>query len=210
MPTLNEERGLSTVLQQAQELNVATVVVDGGSVDRTREVAASFGVPVVEVSRGKGRVWHDFLTTFPYKDWEYVAMVDGDATYDLSALPRLLATGADMTVGVRHSVNGDTPRLRAAGARGLSILAGWLTRSRCPDLLSGFRVMRTEAIRDIRLTSERFGLESELTIEYLRRGLPVAWVPVEYRRRHGESKLSPWVDGWDILVTILRARYRKL
>ena len=131
-------------------------------------------------------------------------MIDGDATYDLSSLPRLIAPGADMAIGLRTHVAGETPWLRALGARGLSSLAGWLMGSPCPDLLSGFRAMRTESLRQVRLTSDRFGLETELTIEFVRRGLRVEWVPVEYRRRQGESKLSPVRDGWDILRTILR------
>ena len=210
VPTLNEEEGLPLVLAEARRLGVATLVVDGGSTDGTRGVADSYGVPVITVARGKGRGWRDFLSAVPYRDWEYVAMVAGDATYDLSALPRLISPGADMAVGARVSTNGEAPALRALGARGLSSLAGWVTRARCPDLLSGFRAMHSETLHQLRLSSDRFGLETELTIEYIRRGFRVVWVPVGYGRRSGESKLSPMRDGWDILVTIVRARYRRL
>ena len=210
IPTLNEEDGLPSVLRQARRLGVTTVVVDGGSTDGTLRIAQEFDVPVVAVSQGKGRGWREFLASVPLREWEYVAMIDGDGTYDLSGLPWLLSAGADMAIGVRRSVNGSTPRLRALGARALSLVTGWVTRSDCPDLLSGFRVLRTDSLDHIRLTSDRFGLETELTIEYLRRGLQVAWVPVGYGRRHGQSKLNPIKDGVDILLTILRARLRKL
>ena len=157
----------------------------------------------------KGSAWRDFLTAVPYSNWKYIAMVDGDATYDLSALPRLVSTDADMAVALRISV-GETPFVRSLGARGLSKLAGLLLRSECPDLLSGFRVMRSESLSMLQLTSQRFGLETELTIEYLRRGLRVRWVPVAYGRRSGQSKLRPLKDGLDILGTIVRTRYRRL
>ena len=209
VPTFNEEVGLPSVLDESRRLGVATVVVDGGSADRTVAVANRYDIPVVTVSRGKGRGWRDFLSSYPYRDWEYVAMVDGDATYDLSALPRLLAPKADMAVGIRLSRNGETPRVRAMGARALSLLAGWVTTAHCPDLLSGFRVMRSDTLGQVRLTSDRFGLETELTIEYIRRGLRGAWVPVGYGRRSGESKLNPLSDGVDVLGTILRTRYRR-
>ena len=137
-------------------------------------------------------------------------MVDGDASYDLSALPELVATGADMAVGVRRPVQGSAPWVRRLGARGLSFLAAALTRRACPDLLSGMRVMRSQCLERVRLTADRFGLETELTIEFHRRGLRVAWVPVGYHRRLGSSKLRPLSDGWDVLWTILRTRYRRL
>lgn len=162
VPTLNEEDGLPIVLAQARELGVDTVVVDGGSTDGTKGVAERFGVPVVAASRGKGSAWRDFLTVVPYSNWKYVAMVDGDATYDLSALPRLVSTDADMVVALRIAV-GETPLVRSLGARGLSMLAGFLLRSDCPDLLSGFRVMRSESLNAMQLTSNQFGLETELT-----------------------------------------------
>ena len=190
VPTLNEEAGLPVVLSQARELGVDTVVVDGGSTDRTTLVAERFGVPVVAASRGKGSAWRDFLTGVPYNNWKYVAMVDGDATYDLSALPRLVSTDADMVVALRMAV-GETPMVRSLGARGLSMLAGLLLRSECPDLLSGFRVMRSESLSAVQITSNQFGLETELTIEYLRRGLRVRWVPVAYGRRSGSRSYGP-------------------
>ena len=137
-------------------------------------------------------------------------MVDGDATYDLAALPRLIEAGADMAVGVRQPVDGSVPRLRAVGAHALSSLAGLCTGRECPDLLPGFRVIRSTYVDRIRLTAERFELETELTMEFLRRGFHVAWVPVNYTRRRGESKLHPVRDGREILLTIARTRYRKL
>ncbi len=57
IPTLNEEDGLPSVLRQARRLGVTTVVVDGGSTDGTLRIAREFDVPVVGVSRGKGRGW---------------------------------------------------------------------------------------------------------------------------------------------------------
>ena len=209
VPTFNEQGGLPSVLVESRRLGVATVVVDGGSTDRTRAIAECYDVPVITVSRGKGRGWRDFLSSYPYRDWEFIAMVDGDASYDLSALPRLLEPDADMVVGVRLTRNGESPRVRALGGRALSLLAGWITMAKCPDLLSGFRVMRSDTLGQIRLTSDRFGLETELTIEYIRRGLRIAWVPVGYGPRSGESKLNALTDGFDILVTMLRARERR-
>lgn len=206
--TLNEERGLPAVLFAAARLGVTTFVVDGGSTDHTRGVARAFGVPVVEAQPGKGRAWRRFLASGLAGDREYVAMVDGDATYNLLALPQLLATGADMAIAWRRARPGAMTLTRAAGNFAMSTLAGWIAGTTCPDLLSGFRVMRREALDRIAFKSEGFELETELTTEFLRLGLRVAWVPVAYERRLGTSKLSPVKDGAAILRALLRARRR--
>src|SRR5688572_23414056 len=120
IPALNEEDGLRVVLAQARELGVATLVLDGGSSDRSVEVAEENDVEVLHVRRGKGRAWQDFLDVVPYDEWEYVAMVDADGSYDLSALPRLVETRPDMAVGLRCREPGSTPLHRLLGGSALT------------------------------------------------------------------------------------------
>ena len=210
IPTLNEAEGLAQVLADARALGVETLIVDGGSTDGTKEIARELGAQVLEVSTGKGRGWRDFLTKFPYRDWEFIAMVDGDDSYDLMSLPQLLEHDVDMAIGLRRSTGYSGSWIRAMGARALSLLAGWSTLSHCPDLLSGFRLIRSKCLDRINLTSDGFGLEAEFTIEFLRRGFSIEWVPVHYQKRLGRSKLSPIKDGWIIFWTILRTAVRPL
>ncbi|GMQ95699.1 MAG: hypothetical protein BMS9Abin14_151 [Gammaproteobacteria bacterium] len=210
IPTLNEAEGLAQVLADARALGVETLIVDGGSTDGTKEIARELGGQILEVSAGKGHGWRDFLAKFPYRDWEFIAMVDGDGSYDLMSLPELLEHNVDMAIGLRRSTGYSGTWFRAMGAQALSLLAGWSTLSYCPDLLSGFRLIRSECLDRINLTSDGFGLEAEFTIEFLRRGFSIEWVPVHYQRRLGRSKLSPIKDGWIILWTILRTAIRPL
>ena len=210
IPTLNEAEGLAQVLAGARTLGVETLIIDGGSTDGTTAIARQLGGQVLEVSAGKGHGWRDFLAKFPFRDWEYIAMVDGDDSYDLMSLPQLLERNVDMAIGLRRPTDYAGTRFRAMGARALSLLAGWSTRSDCPDLLSGFRLIRSECLDRVNLTSDGFGLEAEFTIEFLRRGFRIEWVPVGYQRRLGRSKLSPIKDGWIILWTILRTAVRPL
>jgi dolichol-phosphate mannosyltransferase len=210
VPTLNEEEGLPGVLDEARRLGVATLVLDGGSTDRTREIARSRGVPVVEVSKGKARGWREFLNSENFNGWRRVAMVDGDGTYDLASLPDMAMSPADMVVARRQAVAGETPRIRALGARALSLVAGVASGVSCPDLLSGMRVISVKRLREITLKTNGFELETELTLEFVRRGFRIDWVPVTYRRRLGRSKLSPLREGVKILWAILRVRSRRI
>jgi dolichol-phosphate mannosyltransferase len=210
VPTLNEEEGLPSVLADARKLGVETLVLDAGSQDRTREIAGEYDVPVVTVSRGKARGWREFLASKDFNGWNRLAMVDGDGTYDLDALPLMAASSADMVVGLRRGIPGETPRIRAVGARALSLIASITTGARCPDLLSGMRVIRVERLRQVTLRSNGFELETELTIEFVRRGFRVDWIPVNYRRRMGNSKLNPLREGVRILWSIYRTGTRRV
>jgi dolichol-phosphate mannosyltransferase len=210
IPTLNEEEGLGTVLGQARELGVATLVIDGGSDDRSVDIALAAGVAVEDVPRGKGRAWRHFLRSYPYEKYEYVAMVDADGSYDLGALPWMLRSDADMVVGCRRRERGSTPLHRLLGGKAITLAASLITLRSCPDVLSGLRLIRSDALRAIDLRSEEFGLEAELTIEFLRRGLKIEYVPAAYMPRYGRSKLRPVRDGLDILGTMLVARFRRL
>ncbi len=210
VPALNEEVGLPVVLAQARALGVATLVLDGGSSDRSVEVAQEHDVEVLNVRRGKGRAWRDFLENVSYGDWEYIAMVDADGSYDLSALPQLVESHPDMAVGLRCREPASTPLHRLLGGSALTFAASLITLRRCPDVLSGFRVIRSDILGRVPFESEEFGLEAEMTIAFLRRGYRLSWVPCAYLPRYGESKLRPLHDGIDILRTMLRTRLRKL
>jgi len=203
VPTLDEENGLPLVLSQARQLGIAVVVADAGSTDRTREIASEFDTPVLNVPRGKGRGWRELLARLDYTSWEYLAMVDGDATYDLQALPRMLEHRADMVIGLRKALPGATTWVRGLGDVCFSELVSLFTGRDCPDLLSGFRIMRSSCLQRIFFTSSNFELETELTIRFLRRGFSVEWVDTEYRSRLGRSKLHVVKDGWRILRAIV-------
>lgn len=204
VPTLNEEQGLPVVLTQARQLGIATIVADAGSTDGTCEIAKEFKADILKVARGKGRGWREFLSRVDYTSWEYLAMVDGDDTYDLLALPRMLERDADMIIGRRMSLPEATSWIRGAGDGLLSFTASLFAGCRCPDLLSGFRLMRTSCLRELTLVSDNFELETELTLRFIRHGFSVEWVETEYRPRLGLSKLHAFKDGWSILNAILR------
>lgn len=55
IPTLNEERHIRNCIESAQRISpFEIIVVDGGSEDRTKEIAASFGVKIVDSKKGRG------------------------------------------------------------------------------------------------------------------------------------------------------------
>jgi dolichol-phosphate hexosyltransferase len=225
LPTLNEEGGLSQTLLDipfarlaAAGWRVRPLVVDGGSTDRTLEVAEAWGVPVLrQKSRGKGGAVREALDWLGERNVRYAVVLDADATYPgASVLPalELLDAGSHLVVGVRQSANGPPRNSRElvhrVGNALLNYVAGQVSRSRILDVCSGFWGVQVERARELRLESYDFGIEAELFLKGQRAGWTILQIPIPYRERIGEAKLHAVSDGIRILLSIIRFGHKSL
>ncbi|HPB31216.1 MAG TPA: hypothetical protein PLB62_07160, partial [Candidatus Sumerlaeota bacterium] len=87
----------------------------------------------------------------------------------------------------------------------LNRLANFLAGRRIPDLNSGLRAFRkSEAERFLHLLPSGFSLTTTLTLAFLCDDLRVVYMPIDYHRRKGKSKIRPLRDTKNILFTIVR------
>ncbi len=225
LPTLNEERGLSVTLgdvpfgeAKSRRWSVRPLIIDGGSTDRTREVAKAHGVTVVpQRGRGKGSAIREGLELLRGLGVRYAVVLDADATYPGSALLpalELLDSGSDLVVGVRQPEIG-APRsfrdlVHRVGNILLNFAAGQYSRSTYLDLTSGFWALRVDKAPELHLITDNFGIEAELFLKAHRYGWHISQIPIGYRQRVGSPKLHAVPDGMRILLTILRFGRRTL
>lgn len=225
LPTLNEEGGLSQTLLDIPFARLAgagwrvrPLVVDGGSTDRTLEVAAAWGLPVLhQKSRGKGGAILEALDWLAERNVQYAVVLDADASYPgASVLPalELLDAGSHLVVGVRQSASGPPQDARElihrVGNALLNFVAGQLSRSRILDVCSGFWGVQVERARELDLISHDFGIEAELFLKGQRAGWTIMQIPIPYRERIGEAKLHAVSDGARILLSIIRFGHKSL
>ena len=140
----------------------------------------------------------------------YVFEMDADFSHDPADLPRLLAAvrdGADLALGSRYVDGGgveDWGLLRRVVSRGGCAYARSVLGLGVRDLTGGFKCFRREVLEAIDLDSVRshgYGFQVELTQRALQRGFVVREVPIVFRdRRHGHSKMSPWIALEAIVV----------
>lgn len=183
------------------------IVVDGGSRDRTAEVAREAGATViVERRRGYGRAC---ATGAQAARGDILAFLDGDGADDPTALPGLVdlvARGqADLALGARSRMeSGALPPHAVLGNRIAAGLIAARWRQRLSDLPS-FKVIRRDALLALEMSEATYGWTIEMIVKAARRGYRLVETPLDYRRRiGGESKVS------GNLATSLKASYAML
>lgn len=212
VPCYNEEAAIGAVIQRFREELPALgiFVFDNHSTDRTADVARSFGAQVVAVPlRGKGNV---VRRMFADVEADVYVMVDGDATYDPTAVStlvdKLLDEHLDMVVGCRQTeaeVAGDAYRKgHQWGNRMLTRSVTHIFGGQFTDMLSGYRAFSRRYVKSFPALSRGFETETELTVHALELRMPYGEVMTTYgaRPEGSFSKLSTYRDGWRILRTI--------
>lgn len=202
VPTLNEEKGIGGVVADFRRLGYDVLVVDGGSKDRTREIAEKNGAKVIlQTGKGKGNAVSD---AFKILDSDVIVLVDGDGSYPAEEVHKLLEpikNGlSDHVIGNRfHSYEkGAFTRLNLIGNKILNFFFRFAYGVSLNDILSGYRALKKEVYKSIEIKKSGFEVEVELTVETLAKGFRITEVPISYRKREGKTKLKPIRDGFKI------------
>ncbi len=170
-------------------------VVDNGSTDHTAARAAGAGAIVVtEPRRGYGRACLSGVLAAGEVD--LMVLMDGDRSDRPDELPALLgpllADEADLVIGSRTLGSCEPGSLlpqQLVGNWVAARLLRWLYGVRVTDI-GPFRVIRREILLGLGMREMTYGWSVEMIARAARRGLRVREVPVTYRKRVGESKVS--------------------
>ena len=210
IPCYNEATTLAKVVAdfRAELPEAEILVVDNASTDDSAAQARSAGARVVrEKRRGKGYVMQTILETV---ESDVCVVVDGDDTYFAEDVHTLLAPvsadRADMVVGdrLRDASSAALNDLHRFGNRAILAIINLVFRTGYRDVLSGYRVMNRAFMRGVPLITGGFETETELTLQALEKGMVIEEIPIRYRARPSGSvsKLSPFADGYRILITM--------
>ncbi len=188
IPAHNEEHGIEDGIGAIERAlrssgwEYEIIVVDDGSSDATGERAGNRGVNVLrlESNRGYGSALKAGIARAKF-DW--VVIIDADGTYPGAEIPRMLerVPASDMVVGARIGRNVEDPRIRRPAKWILRKLAGYLAGQE----ISGFSFTTT------------------ITLALISSGYSVSYVPIDYYRRVGKSKINPF-DAFQFALLILR------
>jgi glycosyltransferase involved in cell wall biosynthesis len=207
IPALDEEASLPSVLRDLPPTR-SVIVVDNGSTDTTASVAIICGARVVsEPQRGYGSACLRGLAEI--EEWiaagqpapDIVAFIDGDYSDHPELLPELIepivSSVADFVLGSRMlglREPGAMPLQSRFGNRLACFLMRLFFGSRYTDL-GPFRAIRYDALLGLKMSDRNFGWTVEMQIKATRTGLRSLEIPVPYRCRIGQSKISGTISG---------------
>jgi glycosyltransferase involved in cell wall biosynthesis len=211
IPCLNEEATIGLVVRKFRTVLPAAelYVVDNNSTDATERVAREAGATVLrETRRGKG---HAVRKAFREVEADIYILVDGDDTYPAEEAPRLIQPivdgDADVVVATRlgHDTRSEFRWVNRLGNRLLLGALNLVFGVQLTDLLSGYRVMTREYVKQAPILASGFELETELSILAFEREFRTVEIPVRVRSRPegSHSKIRVMGDGFRILSAIL-------
>jgi glycosyltransferase involved in cell wall biosynthesis len=212
IPCLNEAESIGQCVNAAQRvldehgLEGEVLVVDNGSDDGSGVLAGLAGARVVdEPRRGYGSA---YLAGFAEARGDYIVMIDADLTYDFVEIPRFvreLDAGAELVMGNRMDAvqPGAMPLLSRLGNPLMSRFLNLLFRTPVRDTWCGLRAFRREVLPVLGLQATGMEFASEMVIRASRADLEIRELPISLHPREGESKLSPFRDGWRSLRLML-------
>jgi dolichol-phosphate mannosyltransferase len=224
IPALNERGKIGRVLDKLpRDGRFEAIVVDDGSDDGTGDEAREHGADLVirhERRMGVGAAIRDGWKAGLERDRPYLALLSGDDQHEPGELVRtldaLLARNADYAQGSLWRkggrVEGPTGG-RGFGTRFYSMVFSVLAFRHVTDATNGFRLFRSEILRDPRIDIDQewltsYDLEPYVLYKAIRRGYRVIEVPctVRYHAREGYTKMRGLRDWWRLFRPALLLR----
>jgi len=217
VPAYNEAPTVESALRRIRTvaLRLEIIAVNDASTDGTREILDGLAKTGLvdrvihhEKNRGKGAAIRSGITA---AGGDAVVVQDADLEYDPADLPSLLlpirARQADAVYGSRFQ--GGPHRVlyfwHYVGNRFLTLLSNMFTNLNLTDLETCYKLIRTDLLKQLPLSSNRFGFEVEITARLAQARARIWEIPISYSgRTYAEGKKITWRDGCAALFHILR------
>jgi glycosyltransferase involved in cell wall biosynthesis len=220
IPVFNEELTIGNVIERVKAVlqklgfKYEIIVVDDFSTDRSLELSNRQRVKVYWLKKHMGK-GYALRAGFAKAKGKIISTIDSDGSHRPEELPSLLnpilQDKADLVIGSRYLNQKPVAakKLNAIGVRLFNLLIKVFTRAAVSDSQSGYRVMKSEVLRNMSLKSGGYEIESEMLVKTARQGFRVREVPISFEQRtYGTSRLDPMVDGFKILLSIVSAYMR--
>lgn len=213
LPVFNEVDHLEQEVRRIQKAMIAAeisyeiIIVDDGSTDGSGVLAQSLeDVQVTRFATNRGSGSARKYGTMAAQG-RVVVWTDVDMTYPNDRIPELVDAldGYDQVVGARTSEKGNLKVLRTPAKWLIRRLASYLSRTKIPDLNSGFRAFRREVgDQFLYLLPRGFSCVTTITMAFLSNGYSVRYVDIEYAGRAGRSKFHWLHDTQRYLLQVIR------
>ena len=218
IPVYNEVNTILEVVRRVQgQPNVTEIIiVDDCSIDGTRELLkqtpSTPGMKLLfhDKNMGKGA---GIRTGVQAASKDIIIIQDADLEYNPSDFPTVLRPildgVADVVYGSRFlGIHRSFMLHHYLGNRFLSLVTNVLYNNMLTDMETGYKAFRAPILKGIKIRSNRFDFEPEITAKVLKRGYRIYEVPIYYAGRdYAEGKKITWRDGFAAMWALIRFRF---
>jgi glycosyltransferase involved in cell wall biosynthesis len=212
IPTLNEAGNILealTTIEKELAYPKEIIVVDGNSTDGTKEIVkdTTFCKLIIEPRRGYGLA---LRTGIEHAKGDIVVMVDGDGTYEVKHINRMLdamiKNDAEMCLATRmYDPNKAMGFMNFVGNKIITFYFDFLYNQFLSDTQSGFRAISHSAIEKVDLDQDDMAFATEMLVQFAKKGFKMIEVPSVYKaRKYGRTKLRRIKSGIEIFTTMVK------
>lgn len=217
IPAYNEEDRLGATLKALKKIDLVKdiLVIDDGSVDRTREIAKKEGVKLITLNKNRGK-GYALKEGIDHLDNSIIVFLDADIGATAKEVTKLvyplLENKAEVTIGKIAPTpgKGGFGIVRRLAQRAFEYLTG----KKCSSILSGQRAFKREVLDKDLLNYKRYGIEFGMTVDLVQRNLRILEVPIDISHRITGRDYKGFVHRgkqfFDILIVVLQKKLRTL
>ena len=213
IPAYNEEKSIENTIEQIhsvmaqRSIDYELIIVDDGSTDNTSTILENRNDLILvkhDVNMGYGAA---LKTGIRNASNDIIVITDADGTYPIADIPELLSyiEQYDMVVGARTGENVHIPLIRKPAKWFLNKFANFIANYKIPDINSGLRVFKKDIAENyFHIFPSGFSFTTTITLAFLCDDYLVKYIPIDYHKRVGKSKIKAVRDTFGFLMLILR------
>ena len=217
IPCYNEENSIEQIVDKVIQVVSSPyeiIIIDDFSTDKTRFILENklknkIDKLILNPSNlGKG---YSLRQGISEASGEIILIQDADLEYDPNDYKKLIEPieggYADVVYGSRFTGAQNKRVLyfwHMVGNKFLTVLSNMFTNLNLTDMEVGYKVFKSDVLKNIKLYEDRFGFEPEITAKIARKNLRVYEVGISYHgRKYSEGKKITWRDGFSAIRCIL-------
>ena len=225
VPVYNEERTLAKIVEKVQKVSIPGVekeliIINDASTDNTSKILEDLRLKYRnvksfhhQVNQGKGAA---IKTALNFVSGNIIVIQDGDLEYNPEDFKRLImpiiGNKTKVVYGSRMlgTRTGFLIKSHYYGNKFLTLVTKILFNQKITDMETCYKMATRDVFKKIRIESNRFDFEPEITAKIIKKGYKIVEIPISYNcRSFEEGKKINWRDGIIAIYKLFKYRFSK-